>query len=188
MRDGGRAKGDGVAGSEGGPGHRVGTEGFVSGPRGQVRRKVRRLDRDGAERGVPGAVRACGDRSPVKGQKHDNGKLRFDLVDDAAEEEFVAVLTYGAVLYEPDGWRHVPDAEARYFAALRRHLAAHRRGELLDSETGLFHLAAAKCCVHFLLGLALAEHGPAVGSTAARLPESLENARRIRAKRASKKR
>lgn len=106
----------------------------------------------------------CGDDQPGRvpgipspGRKDDAGKLRYDLVDDAAEEALVSVLTFGAQKYSPGGWRHVPDAQARYFAALRRHLRAHRRGEKVDPESGLPHLAHAACCLHFMLALALEE-------------------------------
>jgi hypothetical protein len=90
---------------------------------------------------------------PDLGRKLDVGKDRYDLVPEVAEELFVKVLTFGASKYAPQNWRLVPDWAPRYFAALRRHLAAWRRGERLDPETGLPHLAHAMCCVAFLLEL-----------------------------------
>jgi len=119
----------------------------------------------------------------VEGKKLDDGKLRYDLVQNDAKAEFVAVLSFEAVKYDPDNWRLVPDLERRYFAALRRHLRAVRKGELLDPETGLHHLAAAECCVHFLLGKSLEDNPELVASFEERFKASLETARKIRASR-----
>lgn len=98
----------------------------------------------------------------VTGKKFDVGKLRYDLVDDNAESAMVEILTYGATPKEDGGkgygdnnWKFVPDGENRYFAALRRHLAAWRMGEVSDPETGKSHLAHAACCLHFLLAMEL---------------------------------
>ncbi len=85
------------------------------------------------------------------GRKDDREKLRFDLIPLAAERSVAAVLTYGAMKYAPDNWRHVPDARARYHAAARRHVSAWASGEHLDPESGLPHLAHAACCLLFLL-------------------------------------
>lgn len=119
----------------------------------------------------------------MKGTKFDAGKLRFDLVDDNAEAEFVAVLSFGAIKYEPENWRDVPDPYARYYAALRRHLREFRKGNFLDPETGLHHLAHAVCCVHFMLGIACERDPSLVSSFEKRLLLSLAKATAIRAKR-----
>lgn len=89
----------------------------------------------------------------MTGEKHDQGKLRFDLVPPHAERALAAVLTFGAEKYEPNGWREVPDAVPRYEAAALRHLNAYRTGEKFDPESGLPHLAHAMCCLVFLLEL-----------------------------------
>lgn len=112
---------------------------------------------------IPGSVEARSDSTIIPGsvavearatgRKDDLGKLRYDLVPLLAEEQMVAVLTFGAKKYSPDGWRTVPNAKARYHAALRRHVAAWARGEKLDSESGLPHLAHALCCLAFLTEL-----------------------------------
>lgn len=83
------------------------------------------------------------------GTKHDYGKLRFDLLDPRSMEEFVKVLTFGAMKYSPDNWRLVEPE--RYTAALGRHINAWRRGEAKDNETGIHHLAHAMCNIMFLL-------------------------------------
>jgi len=83
-------------------------------------------------------------------KKFDQGKPRWDLIDmDTAEEE-ASVLGFGASKYSANSWQGVPDAEERYFAALMRHLVAYRRGEVLDPDSGLPHLAHARCNVSFL--------------------------------------
>lgn len=83
--------------------------------------------------------------------KYDAGKARWDLLPFDAVAGIVDVLTYGATKYAPEGWRKVPDARARYTAALLRHLAAWRGGERLDPESGLPHLAHVACNAVFLL-------------------------------------
>jgi hypothetical protein len=55
--------------------------------------------------------------------------------------------------YAPDGWRTVPDAKARYTAALGRHFNAWRSGEEIDPESGLPHLAHVLCNAVFLVEL-----------------------------------
>ena len=86
----------------------------------------------------------------MTGIKHDQGKLRYDLVPVEVEEALARVLTYGAEKYAPNNWRYVTNGTDRYYAALRRHLAAWRMGEELDPESGLPHLSHALACVAFL--------------------------------------
>lgn len=82
--------------------------------------------------------------------KYDLNKLRWDLLPIEEVEEEVKVLTVGAQKYGPHKWKTLENAEERYFAALMRHIAAYRKGEYLDSETGLPHLAHAACNIRFL--------------------------------------
>lgn len=84
-------------------------------------------------------------------EKHDQEKARWDLLPFKAVERVVDVLTYGAKKYAPDGWRNVPDARRRYYAAALRHLTAWWDGSPTDPEGGLPHLAHAACCILFLL-------------------------------------
>lgn len=85
----------------------------------------------------------------AKGVKYDKQKPRWDLLPLATVEEVVRVLTYGATKYPPDNWKKVKPKE-RYLAAALRHLAAWQRGEKLDKESGLTHLAHATCSLLFL--------------------------------------
>jgi len=87
------------------------------------------------------------------GTKHDTGKPRFDLMPPRAELAVIEVLEFGAQKYGVDNWRNVPEAEARYYSALRRHLNAWRAGEKKDPESTKTHLAHAACCIIFLLEL-----------------------------------
>ncbi|MEW5250590.1 dATP/dGTP diphosphohydrolase domain-containing protein [Microbulbifer sp. 2201CG32-9] len=89
----------------------------------------------------------------LTGQKHDEGKPRWELLPWNGMEEVVQVLTYGAEKYAPDNWRQVPNYQSRYTAAALRHISAYMRGEEQDQETGRHHLAHATCCLLFLLEL-----------------------------------
>ena len=86
-----------------------------------------------------------------EGRKFDNDKPEYGLLPPNALHEKVKVLTYGAKKYARDNWKFVPDSKRRYFDALQRHLWAWKKGEQLDHETGLYHLAHAACCLDFLL-------------------------------------
>ena len=86
----------------------------------------------------------------MDGVKFDQEKPRWDLLELSLIEPAVRVLTMGASKYAPENWKHVPDAKARYFAALMRHLTAWQSGEAMDPESGESHLAHAICCLVFL--------------------------------------
>jgi hypothetical protein len=76
----------------------------------------------------------------MTGLKYDSGKLRFDLISVAALEDLAAVYTYGVGKYSANNWRK-GFPWSRIFAALMRHAWAFWRGEDLDPESGLPHLA-----------------------------------------------
>lgn len=86
-----------------------------------------------------------------QGKKYDGGKPRWDLLPLSTIEEVVKVLTFGANKYGDNNWQLVNEAQKRYFAALLRHLTAYQRGEKVDSESGLSHLAHAATNLVFLL-------------------------------------
>jgi len=87
------------------------------------------------------------------GVKLDTGKIRLDLIPTELIEGVGKVLTFGAEKYTENGWKDVPGAEPRYYAALLRHLVAYRKGERIDPESGLSHLEHAACNIAFLLYL-----------------------------------
>ena len=83
------------------------------------------------------------------GVKYDQEKLRWDLLPIEEVEEVVKVLQCGARKYADHNWKKVPDSKRRYFSAALRHIFAWWRGEQMDPETGLHHLAHAMCCLLF---------------------------------------
>jgi hypothetical protein len=90
-----------------------------------------------------------------EGLKFDDNKLRWDLLPYDCVEEIVKVLSYGAMKYNehPDeqNWKLLKDPNHRYFAALMRHLVAFKKGELIDKESGISHLAHAGANILFLI-------------------------------------
>ena len=59
----------------------------------------------------------------------------------------VAVGTYGATKYTPNGWSHVPDGGTRYLDAAMRHVVKHALHGALDDESGLPHLHHVAWCL-----------------------------------------
>jgi hypothetical protein len=111
------------------------------------------------ERELPAVGGRVGEVSHVqeKGLKYDDDKPRYDLICAWSEDELARVLAYGAGKYSAGNWRRVPDARERYYAALRRHLGAWRRGYRTDPESGLSHLGHAYACLMFLLSSELCD-------------------------------
>ena len=106
------------------------------------------------------ATKGVGNLLPPKavGVKYDSQKPRVDLLIDGCPlslEAISQVLTFGAEKYDDHNWQKVEGGEQRYKAALMRHVLASAKGEKVDSETGLSHLAHAACCVLFMLELEL---------------------------------
>jgi len=87
-----------------------------------------------------------------QGVKHDDGKLRMDLIPPEALESMAEVLTYGAKKYADRNWEQGIDT-GRVLAALLRHLTAHMRGEVKDPESGISHLRHVLCNAAFLVTL-----------------------------------
>ena len=78
------------------------------------------------------------------GIKFDSGKPNCDLVLGAFSEALMEVSkvgTFGANKYTPSGWLTVDNPEERYLSAMLRHYFAHKRGEIIDADSGLSHLA-----------------------------------------------
>jgi hypothetical protein len=96
---------------------------------------------------------------PTSGVKHDGEKPRLDLLPWGAVVACADVLTFGARKYGEDNWHRVPDGKRRYLAASLRHVIAYARGEWLDEESGLPHLAHALTSLMFLFELAVKDVG-----------------------------
>lgn len=92
------------------------------------------------------------------GVKFDDGKPDLSLLPPEALTEIAKVLTFGAKKYAAHNWRK-GFKWTRVFASTLRHLFAWLRGEDLDPETGLSHLAHAGCNVLFLLTFVLTKTG-----------------------------
>lgn len=86
----------------------------------------------------------------MSGIKHDGEKPRMDLISPIAIEELARVLTFGAKKYDSWNWSG-GIAYTRVLAAILRHTYAYLRGEDLDKETGLSHMASVMCNAMFLL-------------------------------------
>lgn len=79
-----------------------------------------------------------------RGAKVDVGKVRMHLITGGmarAITEVAKVGTFGAAKYTDGGWVDVPDGFRRYEDAQQRHAADRHRGEMLDKESQLLHLA-----------------------------------------------
>lgn len=111
------------------------------------------------------------------GRKFDQGKTRFSLLPPIALEETAKVLTFGATKYEPGNWKRVPDGIERYYDALLRHIHAWARGEQLDDETNMHHLAHAICCAMFIIDLELEKNNETVKRNTSNPKELLHNQR-----------
>lgn len=85
--------------------------------------------------------------------KHDQNKVRWDLMLWKEMEEVARVLEYGDKKYEPGNWKLVDGWRWRYFGAAMRHLVAWFGGEKRDPESGLLHLAHAIVSILFIMNL-----------------------------------
>jgi hypothetical protein len=94
----------------------------------------------------------------TEGVKHDQHKIRWDLVPYDAVNEIAKVLTFGAAKYEARNWEKGMDW-SRAFGALQRHLTRWFHGQDKDKETQLTHLSNAGCCLFFLLAWELRQVG-----------------------------
>ena len=81
--------------------------------------------------------------------KLDEGKTEYRLLPPKALRKVAEVLTFGAKKYSPHSWRFVESF--RLLDAAYRHLETIRTGELVDTESGLPHLAHAITNLMFIL-------------------------------------
>lgn len=90
----------------------------------------------------------------MSGVKYDGEKPRLNLLMQEVPyglEQLALSLQLGEAKYGRGNWRNVENKEDRYLAALLRHLVAYNKGERLDKESGLSHLAHVACNAMFLL-------------------------------------
>ena len=86
----------------------------------------------------------------MSGVKHDQSKVRLELLPWEALWEIGKVLTFGAEKYGDRNWKEGMKW-SRLQGAATRHLSQWALRENGDDETGLSHLAHAGCCILFLL-------------------------------------
>jgi len=84
-----------------------------------------------------------------KGLRFNQGKIRYDLIPQYAQEQYARVLTKGSEKYTERNWEKGMDWSV-VIASLKRHVAAFERGEDFDKETGLLHTAHVMCNAAFL--------------------------------------
>lgn len=86
----------------------------------------------------------------AKGNKSDTGKPMLSLTPYSALVEEAKVMMFGLEKYGRDNWRKGLEFTRLIDAALR-HLHAFNEGENNDPESGISHLAHARCCLAFLI-------------------------------------
>ena len=104
----------------------------------------RRPDRDPLWKSTSAESDPTGKDPHQPGAKLDAGKDRAWLMVAGfaqALEAVARVTTVGAEKYTPEGWRTVPNGQARYMDAFMRHALALARGETHDADTGCLHKA-----------------------------------------------
>jgi len=84
------------------------------------------------------------------GTKHDQAKLRMDLITPEFLEEIAKVLTFGANKYGDRNWEK-GIKWGRVLGAIMRHLVAWLMGTRRDLESGLSPLSHAACNLMFLI-------------------------------------
>jgi len=83
-------------------------------------------------------------------KRYNEGKIRYDLIDDYAIEQMAKVLTEGAKKYDEQNWRKgMKWSKAE--ASFKRHIASYKEGEDFDPETGLYHLSHAMVNLMFMV-------------------------------------
>ena len=85
-----------------------------------------------------------------RGERKNDGKVRYDLLPSFATQEGAMVYTLGSQKYSERNWERGMKW-SKVIASLKRHLAAFEAGEDFDKETGLLHIAHLKTNAEFLL-------------------------------------
>jgi len=83
------------------------------------------------------------------GLKHDDDKLRMDLIPVDALIGLSQALAHGAKEYTPYNWAK-GIKWSKIYAAVLRHLTAWYQGEDIDPDSGLLHIDHALCNLAFL--------------------------------------
>lgn len=97
-----------------------------------------------------GTTDPTGKKASDPGAKLDGGKPKWYLLPWEVIEGVVKVMTFGAAKYSEAGWKSVPQAKERYFAAMMRHWMLMESGEYTDPDSNLPHWAHFACNAVFL--------------------------------------
>lgn len=81
--------------------------------------------------------------------RHNEGKLKWSLVDFKSLEPMVEVLQFGAEKYGNDNWKKGLEITS-ICDSLFRHFISFLQGEDFDKESGLKHTGHMMCNIMFL--------------------------------------
>jgi hypothetical protein len=87
--------------------------------------------------------------SEDRGDRFNEGKLRWSLVDWNSLEPMVKVLEFGATKYDDHNWKKGLKT-TEVCESLMRHLTAYLAGEDIDPESKLSHIGHIQCNAMFL--------------------------------------
>lgn len=90
--------------------------------------------------------------NPKEAQAASDGKAPLDYLEPYADEQISWVMKVGAEKYGRRNYKHSPMQLTTYIGAMERHLAALKRGEMLDPDDGRHHLAHIGANVHVTMG------------------------------------
>ena len=86
----------------------------------------------------------------MSAERHNIGKLRWDLVDWSSVEEMLKVLEFGAIKYSADNWKKGLNKK-EILESTQRHLISLFQDETKDPESQLHHAGHIMCNMLFYL-------------------------------------
>jgi len=88
----------------------------------------------------------------TEGKKYDTGKPRWSLIPKGVMCHVIKTLMTGADKYGDYNWQSVTPFKERYYNAMKRHIDKWwEKGEVIDPDDGIPHLAHVICCAMFLM-------------------------------------
>lgn len=86
------------------------------------------------------------------GVRYNQNKNRLELIPPEFIDEVGKVFTFGAKKYSVDNWKHLDeDQQKQIMGSLLRHIIEYHKGNKLDDESGLNHLAHAACNIAMMI-------------------------------------
>ena len=89
------------------------------------------------------------EESSDKGNRYNDNKPKFSLIDLNSMQECAKVLEFGAKKYSRDNWKKGL-VMTEILDSMLRHIAALQNGEWNDPESGLSHIGHIQCNALFL--------------------------------------